>query len=61
MHPEQVKAWRILGPAGRLTMAADIHRAARDLKASALAQQHPEWTREQVEAKVRDLFIRAVT
>ena len=46
-------------PAQKLALAARLRREAWDLKAAALRQRHPEWTEEQIQQKVRDVFLHA--
>ena len=59
MHPEQITLYKAMSPAQKLKLAADFNQSARDLKAAALKQFHPEWSEEQVQKKVRDLFLYA--
>jgi len=53
----EIEALRRLGPAGRLAMAQQLYRTAWQLKAAGLRHLHPDWTDEQVQTKVRELFL----
>lgn len=59
LHPAQVEAFRRMTPAQKLALAARLRREAWDLKAAALRQRHPDWTEEQIQQKVRDVFLHA--
>jgi hypothetical protein len=61
MNPEQKKIFESMTPEQKLRIAADIYYSARKLKAAALKQQHPEWNEEQIEQKVREIFLYAGT
>ena len=61
MHPEQVKIFKAMSPTTKLTLAANLYFAARQLKKRGLRMQHPDWTDEQVQRKVRDLFLYAAS
>lgn len=41
--------------------AFGLYWAARSLKAAALREQHPDWTEAQVQQKVKEIFMHAVT
>lgn len=41
--------------------AFGLYWAARALKAAALREQHPDWTEAQVQQKVKEIFMHAVT
>jgi hypothetical protein len=43
--------FRAKTPAERLEVAFSIWRSARDMLASILRSQHPDWSREQIEAE----------
>ena len=46
-------------PQQKLEQAAMLYRSARELKAAALRTEHPDWTEEQVQSKVREVFLYA--
>jgi hypothetical protein len=46
-------------PEQKLRLVLRLYYDARELKASALRVQHPDWPEETIEAKVRGIFLRA--
>lgn len=48
-------------PSMKLKLAANFHLAARQLKKQSLKMQHPEWTDETLQSKVRELFLYAAS
>lgn len=46
-----------LTPAQKLRTAMALYWSARNLKTAALRHQHPDWSREKIEAAVRELFL----
>ena len=61
MHPEQKKACQTMSPEQKLRVALDLYYAARQIKAAALKSQHPEWSTEKINQKVREIFLYART
>lgn len=59
LHPAQIEAFRRMTPAQKLALAAQLWFEARELKAAALRARHPEWTEDEVQRKVRDVFLHA--
>ena len=59
MHPEQVRIFKAMSPARKLELAAAFYFAAKHLKRQGLKLQHPDWTEERVEQKVREFFLYA--
>ena len=59
MTPEQVSIFKAMTPARKLALAGEFHHAARRLKALGLKAQHPDWSDEQVQARVREIFLYA--
>jgi hypothetical protein len=53
LHPEQTKALRRMTPSRRLEVGLDFLEEMRQLKASALRLQHPDWTEERVRQALR--------
>jgi hypothetical protein len=45
----------------KLRSAFALYWSARNLKAAALRTQHPEWSEEDVQKRVREIFLHAVT
>lgn len=52
---------RKMSPEKKLQAAARMYNFAKELKTAYLAQQHPDWTEEQVETEVREIFANATT
>ena len=61
MHPEQKRIFQAMTPEQKLRISMRLYWSARELKAAGLMQQHPEWTREQIDQKVREIFLYART
>ncbi len=61
MHPEQKKSYQAMTPEQKLHVALDLYQSAKALKAAGLKQQHPDWDTEQINQKVREIFLYART
>jgi hypothetical protein len=61
MHPEQKKSYQKMTPEKKLQIAMDLYHAAREFKAAGLKRQHPEWSAEKINQKVREIFLYART
>jgi hypothetical protein len=48
-------------PAQKLRVALDLYYAARQIKAAALKNQHPDWSAKKINQKVREIFLYART
>ncbi|MDQ6912349.1 MAG: hypothetical protein M3119_03790 [Verrucomicrobiota bacterium] len=59
LHPEQVKALRKMSLERRAEIAFGCIRSMRQLKATALRSQHPEWSEQQIAAELRRLIFHA--
>ena len=59
--PEYVATLRRMTPAQKSRAAAALYWSARKLKAAGLRMQHPDWTEEKVQQKVKEIFMHAVT
>lgn len=55
----QIEIYKKMTPAQKWQVARDLYWSARRLKAAWLRQIHPEWTEEQVQNKVREIFLYA--
>lgn len=55
----QAEIYRQMPPARRLEIALDLNRMARAMKTAAIKQRHPDWTDEQVQKAVRDIYLYA--
>ena len=59
MSPEERRILRAMTPEQKLKAAEEMYRAARDIKAAALRQQHPDWSEEKIEREVREILLHA--
>jgi hypothetical protein len=57
--PEQIAALRAIPGEKRLRLAEQLYWAARKTKAAGLRDQHPDWTEEQINEQVREIFLHA--
>lgn len=58
---EYVAVLRKMSGEQKLVSAFALYWSARDLKAAALRAQHPGWSEEDVQRRVREIFLHAVT
>ena len=61
MSPEEIRILRAMTPEQKLRAAERIYWTARSLKAAWLRAQHPDWSEDQVQHKVREIFRNART
>jgi hypothetical protein len=61
MHAEQKKSYQAMTPEKKLQLALDLYYSARKIKAAGLKRQHPEWSTEKINQKVREIFLYART
>jgi hypothetical protein len=61
MNPEQKKAYQAMTPAQKLRVALDLYHSARQIRAAGLKKQHPDWSMEKINHKVREIFLYART
>ncbi|HMP72240.1 MAG TPA: hypothetical protein PKE55_03160 [Kiritimatiellia bacterium] len=59
--PEYRQAIRALSGSQKVQQVFALNAAARKLKAAALRDQHPDWTEEQIQARVKEIFLYART
>jgi len=59
LTPEYIETLRRMGGRQKLKAAFQLYWGARKLKAARLRQEHPEWSEEQVQARVREIFMYA--
>jgi hypothetical protein len=48
-------------PEQKLKVAMNLYHSARELKATGLRIQHPDWTEEEIGEKIREIFLYART
>jgi hypothetical protein len=61
LTPEYIATLRQMSGAQKLRTAFQLYWGARRLKASRLRQQHPDWSEEQVQQRVKEIFMHATT
>jgi hypothetical protein len=61
MSPEEIRILRALTPAQKLKTIERLYWTARSLKAAWLRQQHPDWSEDEVQREVREIFPNART
>jgi hypothetical protein len=61
LSPEYIATLRRMSGAEKLRTAFGLYWSARRVKAARLRQQHPAWTEEQVQQRVKEIFLHAVT
>ena len=61
MHPEQKRIFQSMTPEQKLEVALRLYYSARELKAAGLRAQHPDWSDEEIQEKVREIFLYART
>jgi len=61
LTPEYIATLRRMTGAQKLRTAFQLYWGARKIKASRLRQQHPEWSEEQVQQRVKDIFMHAAS
>ena len=60
LTPEYVATLRRMTGEQKLKTAFAIYWSARHLKAAALKLRHPDWTEQQIERKVSEIFLHGV-
>lgn len=55
----RTKIYQQMTPEQKLNQALLLYHSARELKAAALRTKRPDWTEEQVQAEVREIFLYA--
>lgn len=61
LSPEYLATLRRMSGAQKLRTAFGLYWSARKLKAARFRVQHPDWTEEEVQQKVKEIFMHAVT
>lgn len=57
--PEYVAVLRKMDGEAKLRAAMGLYWTARKLKAAALRETHPDWSEEEVQARVKEIFLHA--
>jgi len=61
LSPEYIAVLRRMTGAEKLRAAFDLNWTARKVKAARLRQLHPDWSDGQIEKRVKEIFLHAVT
>lgn len=61
MHPIQRRIFQQMNPEQKLELALSLNYSAREWKAAALRNWHPELTEAEIQASVREAFLYART
>ncbi len=61
LSPEYIAVLRRMTGEQKLRAAFRLYWGARKIKAARLRQQHPDWTEEQIQQRVKEIFMHAVT
>jgi hypothetical protein len=61
MDPLQKQIFQSMTPEEKLRNALRLYRSAWQLKTAALRHEHPDWTEEEIQKKVRETFLYAGT
>ena len=59
LTPEYIETLRGMSGRQKLKTAFQLYWGARKLKAARLRQEHPDWSEEQVQARVKEIFMYA--
>jgi hypothetical protein len=59
MHPEHERILRASTPEQKWRTMTKMYWSARELKATVLRDQHPDWDEDKVQAAVREIFMYA--
>lgn len=59
ISPEYIATLRRMSGEAKWRAAFQLYRDARTLKASAIRDQHPDWSEEQVRQEVKKIFLHA--
>jgi hypothetical protein len=59
LHPEQKRIYQSMTPEEKLKVAMDLYHFARELKAAGLRTQHPGWSENEINEKVKEIFLYA--
>lgn len=57
LTPEYIATLRRMTGAQKLRTAFQLYWGARKVKAARMRQQHPEWSEEQVQQRVKEIFM----
>ena len=55
----QIKIFKQMSPEQKLNAALKLYNSARQLKRASLKTFHPDWSEEQIEGKLKEIFLYA--
>jgi len=55
--PADIEAFRRMDPVQKLSLIGTMHLQAREWKRAALRATHPDWSPQQVEERLREIFL----
>lgn len=55
--PKDIEIFKAMGPVKRLQLAGKMYHDAKILKRAALKSLNPTWSEQQIEAKLREIFL----
>jgi len=61
VSPEYAAVLQRMTGAQKLNAAFALYWSARKIKAAGLRRQHPDWTEDQIQQRVKEIFLHAVT
>jgi len=61
IHPVQRRIYQSMAPARKLEVALSLYHSARELKAAALRTRYPDLPENEIQAKVKEIFLYART
>lgn len=61
MSPEEIRILRAMTPEQKLRAIERLYWTARSLKAAWLRRRHPDWREDEIQSKVREIFLNART
>ncbi len=54
---QEIAIFKAMSPSQKLNLMTQMYFDARALKRAGLKMQHPDWTADQIETKVREIFL----
>jgi hypothetical protein len=54
---EEIAAFRNMSPADKFRLICEMHMQARKWKRAAIQSLHPDWTSEQIDKRVKEIFL----
>lgn len=61
MHPVQIQIFTSATPQKKIQLAMNLYHSAKKMKAAGLRKRYPEWSEEEIQKKVKEIFLYART